>query len=100
MCEMGRGQGIFLAGSETLRLNVGHRATHVVEDRRRLRPVTADRAARRLAGKGPLTTDEAIVRLAAALHPVAGLALLLVDGHPLHGGSPPPWQPDAAARHA
>src|SRR5262245_26296659 len=56
-----------------------HRPPDVVEHRRRVRPVTADRPHGRLARQGPLAADEAIVGPAHALLAVTRLAFLRID---------------------
>src|SRR5689334_6053634 len=90
-----RGDRIDLVVAQRLRLDVRHRAAHVVEDGGRIGPVAADRAHRCLARERALAADQAIVRLARALRAVARLALLLVHGSALRRGSATRGQADA-----
>ena len=83
---------------QRLRCDVRHRAAHVVEHRRRIRPVAADRADRRGLVQRALAADELIVRLACAFCAVTRQALRLVHALacgavPEPGGNPAPSGP-------
>ena len=85
--DVGRHRVEFVAG-QRFRLLERHRAPDVVEQRRRVGPVAADRLYRRLAGRERTdAADERIVRAARALLAVAGLALRGVDRFALRGGA-------------
>src|SRR5262245_26858748 len=79
------GDGVHLVVGHRLGLDVRHGATHVIEDRGRVRPVASDRAYGRLAGQRALTAHQTVVGLAGPLGPVAGQALLLVHGRASDG---------------
>ena len=77
--EQIRRDRVHLVGRQRLRRHVRHRAADVVEHRRRVRPVAADRAHRRRLAQRALPADELIVRPPRAVDAVAREALRLVD---------------------
>src|SRR5206468_4578272 len=85
---------------ERERIGDRHGAAHVIEERRRVRPIAAHRAHRRLGRERADATGQRIGRLAGAFRAVAGEALLLVDLQAIARGAASRWKSGAARRDA
>src|SRR5262249_24922526 len=78
--------------AQRLRRVLRHRASNVIEQGRRVRPIAADGAHGLCRGERALTADELVANAALPLVPVTGRALLLEDLAPVADSAASWWK--------